>query len=93
MDFLKIAFGSGVNLSKIKNWESVPIDRVKNSAEIAAIVIQNKDPNAQKQAQALRDQSGFSIPIIEVDRQVSTADREKIVDLAKIMNRKWCQVF
>ena len=48
MDFLKIAFGSGVNLSKIKNWESVPIDRVKNSAEIAAIVIQNKDPNAQK---------------------------------------------
>lgn len=88
MDFLKIAFGSGVNLSKIKNWESVPIDRVKNSAEIAAIVIQNKDPNAQKQAQALRDQSGFSIPIIEVDRQVSTADREKIVDLAKNYEQK-----
>lgn len=88
MDFLKIAFGSGVNLSKIKNWESVPIDRVKNSAEIAAIVIQNKDPNAQKQAQALRDQSGFSIPIIEVDKQVSTADREKIVDLAKNYEQK-----
>ena len=88
MDFLKIAFGSGVNLSKIKNWESVPIDRVKNSAEIAAIVIQNKDPNAQKQAQALRDQSGFSIPIIEVDRQVSTVDREKIVDLAKNYEQK-----
>ena len=88
MDFLKIAFGSFVNLSKIKNWESVPIDRVKNSAEIAAIVIQNKDPNAQKQAQALRDQSGFSIPIIEVDRQVSTADREKIVDLAKNYEQK-----
>ena len=88
MDFLKIAFGSGVNLSRIKNWESVPIDRVKNSAEIAAIVIQNKDPNAQKQAQALRDQSGFSIPIIEVDRQVSTADREKIVDLAKNYEQK-----
>ena len=88
MDFLKIAFGSGVNLCKIKNWESVPIDRVKNSAEIAAIVIQNKDPNAQKQAQALRDQSGFSIPIIEVDRQVSTADREKIVDLAKNYEQK-----
>ena len=88
MDFLKIAFGSGVNLSKIKNWESVPIDRVKNSAEIAAIVIQNKDPNAQKQAQALRDQSGLSIPIIEVDRQVSTADREKIVDLAKNYEQK-----
>ena len=88
MDFLKIAFGSGVNLSKIKNWESVPIDRVKNSAEIAAIVIQNKDPNAQKQARALRDQSGFSIPIIEVDRQVSTADREKIVDLAKNYEQK-----
>ena len=88
MDFLKIAFGSGVNLSKIKNWESVPIDRVKNSAEIAAIVIQNKDPNAQRQAQALRDQSGFSIPIIEVDRQVSTADREKIVDLAKNYEQK-----
>ncbi|PEG87769.1 MULTISPECIES: putative ornithine decarboxylase [unclassified Lactobacillus] len=88
MEFLKIAFGSGVNLSKIKNWESVPIDRVKNSAEIAAIVIQNKDPNAQKQAQALRDQSGFSIPIIEVDRQVSTADREKIVDLAKNYEQK-----
>lgn len=88
MDFLKIAFGSGVNLSKIKNWKSVPIDRVKNSAEIAAIVIQNKDPNAQKQAQALRDQSGFSIPIIEVDRQVSTADREKIVDLAKNYEQK-----
>ena len=88
MDFLKIAFGSGVNLSKIKNWESVPIDRVKNSAEIAAIVIQNKDPNAQKQAQALRDQSGFSIPIIEVDRQVSTADREKIIDLAKNYEQK-----
>lgn len=88
MDFLKIAFGSGVNLSKIKNWESVPIDRVKNSAEIAAIVIQNKDPNAQKQAQALRDQSGFSIPIIEVDRQVSTADRKKIVDLAKNYEQK-----
>ena len=88
MDFLKIAFGSGVNLSKIKNWESVPIDRVKNSAEIAAIVIQNKDPNAQKQARALRDQSGFSIPIIEVDRQVSTVDREKIVDLAKNYEQK-----
>ena len=88
MDFLKIAIGSGVNLSRIKNWESVPIDRVKNSAEIAAIVIQNKDPNAQKQAQALRDQSGFSIPIIEVDRQVSTADREKIVDLAKNYEQK-----
>ena len=88
MDYLKIEFGSGVNLSKIKNCESVPIDRVKNSAEIAAIVIQNKDPNAQKQAQALRDQSGFSIPIIEVDRQVSTADREKIVDLAKNYEQK-----
>ncbi|MBW7987237.1 putative ornithine decarboxylase [Lactobacillus helveticus] len=88
MDFLKIAFGSGVNLNKIKNWKTVPIDQVKNSAEIAAIVIQNKDPNAQKQAQALRNQSGFSIPIIEVDQQVSTTDQEKIADLAKNYEQK-----
>lgn len=88
MDFLKIAFGNGVNLNKIKNWKTVPIDQVKNSAEIAAIVIQNKDPNAQKQAQALRNQSGFSIPIIEVDQQVSTTDQEKIADLAKNYEQK-----
>ncbi|NRN80815.1 Inducible ornithine decarboxylase [Lactobacillus helveticus] len=88
MDFLKIAFGNGVNLNKIKNWKTVPIDQVKNSAEIAAIVIQNKDPNAQKQAQALRNQSGFSIPIIEVDQQVSTTDQEEIADLAKNYEQK-----
>lgn len=88
MDFFKIAFGNGVNLNKIKNWKTVPIDQVKNSAEIAAIVIQNKDPNAQKQAQALRNQSGFSIPIIEVDQQVSTTDQEKIADLAKNYEQK-----
>ncbi|NRO82627.1 Inducible ornithine decarboxylase [Lactobacillus helveticus] len=88
MDFLKIAFGNGVNLNKIKNWKTVPIDQVKNSAEIAAIVIQNKYPNAQKQAQALRNQSGFSIPIIEVDQQVSTTDQEKIADLAKNYEQK-----
>lgn len=88
MDFLKIAFGNGVNLNKIKNWKTVPIDQVKNSAEIAAIVIQNKDPNAQKQAQALRNQSGFSIPIIEVDQQVSTTDQEEISDLAKNYEQK-----
>ncbi|MCT3403704.1 putative ornithine decarboxylase [Lactobacillus helveticus] len=88
MDFFKIAFGNGVNLNKIKNWKTVPIDQVKNSAEIAAIVIQNKDPNAQKQAQALRNQSGFSIPIIEVDQQVSTTDQEEIVDLAKNYEQK-----
>lgn len=88
MDFLKIAFGNGVNLNKIKNWKTVSIDQVKNSAEIVAIVIQNKDPNAQKQAQALRNQSGFSIPIIEVDQQVSTTDQEKIADLAKNYEQK-----
>lgn len=88
MDFFKIAFGNGVNLNKIKNWKTVPIDQVKNSAEIAAIVIQNKDPNAQKQAQALRNQSGFSIPIIEVDQQVSTTDQEEIADLAKNYEQK-----
>ncbi|ALI52667.1 putative ornithine decarboxylase [Lactobacillus helveticus] len=88
MDFLKIAFGNGVNLNKIKNWKTVPIDQVKNSAEIAAIVIQNKDPNAQKQAQALRNQSGFSIPIIEVDQQVSTTDQEEIADLAENYEQK-----
>lgn len=88
MDFLKIAFGNGVNLNKIKNWKTVPIDQVKNSAEIVAIVIQNKDPNAQKQAQALRNQSGFSIPIIEVDQQVSTTDQEEIADLAKNYEQK-----
>lgn len=88
MDFLKIAFGNGVNLNKIKNWKTVPVDQVKNSAEIAAIVIQNKDPNAQKQAQALRNQSGFSIPIIEVDQQVSTTDQEEIADLAKNYEQK-----
>lgn len=88
MDFLKIAFGNGVNLNKIKNWKTVPIDQVKNSAEIAAIVIQNKDPNAQKQAQALRNQSGFSIPIIEVDQQFSTTDQEEIADLAKNYEQK-----
>lgn len=88
MDFLKIAFGNGVNLNKIKNWKTVSIDQVKNSAEIVAIVIQNKDPNAQKQAQALRNQSGFSIPIIEVDQQVSTTDQEEIADLAKNYEQK-----
>ncbi|MGO3576193.1 MAG: putative ornithine decarboxylase [Lactobacillus helveticus] len=88
MDFFKIAFENGVNLNKIKNWKTVPIDQVKNSAEIAAIVIQNKDPNAQKQAQALRNQSGFSIPIIEVDQQVSTTDQEEIADLAKNYEQK-----
>nr|WP_217272580.1 putative ornithine decarboxylase [Lactobacillus helveticus] len=88
IDFLKIAFGNGVNLNKIKNWKTVSIDQVKNSAEIVAIVIQNKDPNAQKQAQALRNQSGFSIPIIEVDQQVSTTDQEKIADLAKNYEQK-----
>ncbi|MBW8012987.1 putative ornithine decarboxylase [Lactobacillus helveticus] len=88
MNFLKIAFGNGVNLNKIKNWKTVPIDQVKNSAEIVAIVIQNKDPNAQKQAQALRNQSGFSIPIIEVDQQVSTTDQEEIADLAKNYEQK-----
>ncbi|NRO37321.1 Inducible ornithine decarboxylase [Lactobacillus helveticus] len=85
---MKIAFGNGVNLNKIKNWKTVSIDQVKNSAEIVAIVIQNKDPNAQKQAQALRNQSGFSIPIIEVDQQVSTTDQEKIADLAKNYEQK-----
>lgn len=88
MDFLKIALGNGVSLTQIKDWNTIPIDQVKNSAEIAAIVIQNKDPSAQKQAQALRDQSGFSIPIIEVDQEISIADQKKINDLAKKYEQK-----
>ena len=70
MDFLKIAIGNGVNVNKMKGWSSIPIGDVQNSAELAAIVVKNDDALGIKQAEALREQSGFPIPLIKVTDQV-----------------------
>lgn len=90
MDFLKIAIGNGVNVNKMKGWSSIPIGDVQNSAELAAIVVKNDDALGIKQAEALREQSGFPIPLIKVTDQV---DKTKSLRKLQNMKSKWCQAF
>ena len=71
MDFLKIAIGDGVNVTKMKDWASIPIGDVKNSAELAAIVVRKNDAVGKKEAQNLLEQSGFPIPLIEVADKIN----------------------
>ena len=71
MFFLKIAIGNGVNISQLREWSSVPLDQTKNSSELAAIVIKNGDQTARQEAEKLRAQSDFPIPVIEVNGQAS----------------------
>ncbi|WP_297953747.1 putative ornithine decarboxylase [uncultured Lactobacillus sp.] len=77
MDFLKIAIGDGVNVTKMKDWASIPIGDVKNSAELAAIVVRKNDAVGKKEAQNLLEQSGFPIPLIEVADKINKKEIEQ----------------
>lgn len=77
MDFLKIAIGDGVNVTKMKDWASIPIGDVKNSAELAAIVVRKNDAVGKKEAQNLLEQSGFPIPLIEVVDKINKKEIEQ----------------
>ena len=88
MDLLKIAIGNGVNISQLRDWASVPLDQIENSAELAAIVIKNGDQVAKQEAAKLRAQSDFPIPVVEVDGQTTQADIEKINKAAKDYEQK-----
>lgn len=88
MDFLKIAVGNGVDIKQLKGWSSVPIGQVKNSAELAAIVIKNDDQAAQDKAIQLKKQSDFPIPVIQVNDQISTNEVSEIAQAAKQYEEK-----
>lgn len=88
MDFLKIAVGNGIDIKQLKGWSSVPIGQVKNSAELAAIVIKNDDQNAQDKVTRLKEQSDFSLPVIKVSDQISTEEANKIAQAAKEYEQK-----
>lgn len=88
MDFLKIAVGNGVDIKQLKGWSSVPIGQVKNSAELAAIVIKNDDQAAQDKAIQLKEQSDFPIPVIQVNDQISTNEVSEIAQAAKQYEEK-----
>lgn len=90
MDFLKIAIGDGVNVTKMKDWASIPIGDVKNSAELAAIVVRKNDAVGKKEAQNLLEQSGFPIPLIEVADKINKKKSNK--KLQNIPN-KWYRGF
>lgn len=77
MDFLKIAIGDGVNVTKMKDWASIPIGDAKNSAELAAIVVRKNDAVGKKEAQNLLEQSGFPIPLIEVADKINKKEIEQ----------------
>ena len=88
MDFLKIAIGNGVDISQLRKWSSVPLGQSKNSSELAAIVIKNGDQTARQEAEKLRAQSDFPIPVIEVNGQASDAEIKKINQAAKDYEQK-----
>lgn len=83
MDFLKIAIGNNVSIDKLKDWTLVPIGQAENSAELAAIVIKQNDILAKLKADELKKQSGFSIPVIEVEQQVDSKVKQDIIQKAK----------
>ena len=83
MDFLKIAIGNNVSIDKLKDWTLVPIGQAENSAELAAIVIKQNDILAKLKADELKKQSGFPIPVIEVEQQVDSKVKQDIIQKAE----------
>ena len=83
MDFLKIAIGNNVSIDKLKDWTLVPIGQAENSAELAAIVIKQNDILAKLKAEELKKQSGFPIPVIEVEQQVDSKVKQDIIQKAE----------
>lgn len=83
MDFLKIAIGNNVSIDKLKDWTLVPIGQAENSAELAAIVIKQNDILAKLKADELKKQSGFPIPVIEVEQQVNSKVKQDIIQKAE----------
>lgn len=83
MDCLKIAIGNNVSIDKLKDWTLVPIGQAENSAELAAIVIKQNDILAKLKADELKKQSGFPIPVIEVEQQVDSKVKQDIIQKAE----------
>ncbi|UTH92425.1 putative ornithine decarboxylase [Lactobacillus acidophilus] len=83
MDFLKIAIGNNVSIDKLKDWTLVPIGQAENSAELAAIVIKQNGILAKLKADELKKQSGFPIPVIEVEQQVDSKVKQDIIQKAE----------
>ena len=79
MDFLKIAIGNNVSIDKLKDWTLAPIGQAENSAELVAIVIKQNDILAKLKADELKKQSGFPIPVIEVEQQVDSKVKQDII--------------
>lgn len=78
MNLLKIAIGDNLNLTKLSSWPIIKLKDVKNPAGIAAIVVNKSDAQDLDRASKLKASSGFEIPIVTVNHDVSTQQQEII---------------